>query len=168
MRIQKYIFLFYLLLFYEVCKSQYIDSETVNRLENKHSLTYIDDKGRFIGDKPMEASPIKVVFYTFLLNKPEGKATIEGRIIDPSVIGDSIGVRNYIFLATPIGNKLTKLRIFEPSYSRRLNDPHEDIFPYRNGDFKIEFSFNHNERLYFNGEMTFPVEYNIGKLLVRK
>ncbi len=56
----------------------------------------------------------------------------------------------------------------KPSYRRRTNDSHEDKFPYRNGDFKIEFRFNKNERLYFNGEMSDFVEYNIGKLLTNK
>jgi hypothetical protein len=135
---------------------------------NQNDLPYIDDKGRSIGDKPLEASPIKVVFYSFYLNKSEEKATIKGRIIDPSIMDDSIGIRNYIFLATLVGNKLTKIRTLGPSYGRRSHDSNEVKFPYRDGDSKIEFKFNHSERLYFNGEITFPEEYDIGRLLNTK
>jgi hypothetical protein len=168
MKTQKLIFLFFILLIANICRSQYIDSATLNKLMNQNDLPYLDDKGHSIGDKPMEASPIKVVFYSFYLNKSENKAIINGRIIDPSIIDDSVGIRNYIFLATLVGNKLTKIRTLGPSYGRRSPDFHEDKFPYRDGDFKIEFKFNRNERLFFNGELTFPIEFNIGRLLIQK
>jgi hypothetical protein len=168
MRNRKILFLIILLFFTNYCRSQYIDSASVNKLMNKNTLPYLGKNGRPIGEKPLEASPIRIVFYSFYLNKVLSKAIIKGRIIDPSAINDSVGLSSYIFLATPIGNKLTRLRIFEPSYSRKLNDPHEDKFPYRNGDFKIEFKFNRNERLYFNGELSDFIEYNIGMLLTQK
>jgi hypothetical protein len=134
----------------------------------QNDFLYLDKNGRPVDEKPLEASPIKVVFYSFYLDKTQSKATIKGRIIDPSSLDDTFGLRSYIFLATPVGNKLTRLRIFKPSYSHRTNDSHKDKFPYRNGDFKIEFRFNNNERLYFNGEMSDFVEYDIGKLLTKK
>ncbi len=157
-------------MFTHECRSQYIDNATINKLINQNGLPYLDKNGRPIGEKPLEADPIKIIFYSFYLNKTQSKAIIKARVIDPSSssLGDTFGLRSYIFLATPVGNKLTRLRIFKPSYSRRTNDSHEDKFPYRDGDFIIEFRFNQNERLYFNGEMSDFVEYNIGKLLTKK
>ena len=130
---------------------------------SKH-LPYLEN-GRRMDERPMESWDIKVIFYSFYLNKSANKATIEGRIFAPNNEGDSDGIGNYIFLATPVGNKLTKIRIFKPSYQRKKNDPHEDKFPFRTGDFKLEFKFNDKERLYFNSEFTFPLEFDIGKLL---
>ncbi len=168
MRNQTIISLFIMLLSTNYCKSQYVDSATLNKLINQNSLPYMGENGRPLSEKPLEASSIKVVFYSFYLSKAQSKAIIKGRIIDPSVKEDSIGLRNYIFLATPIGNKLTKIRIFKQSYDRKADDSHENKFPYMKGDFLIEFKFNQNERLYFNSEMSDLVEYDIGKLLNQK
>jgi hypothetical protein len=168
MKIQNIIFLFVFLLFTDECSSQIIDTGSLYKLKNHKSLPYVDNKGNFIDEKPLEAASIKIVFYSFILYKSEKKATIKGRVIQFPSNGDSVGIQNYIFLATPVENKLTKIRTLGPSYDRRLNDSHEDKFPYRNGDFKIEFKFNSNERLYFNGELSEFVEYDIGKLLIKK
>lgn len=148
-----------------VCKSQSIDSLLVNKMKNKEPLRYIGKKGRWISEKPMEAFLPQVVFYSFFLDTVRKELKISGAVLDPGTGVDSDGIVNYIFLATPSKNKLTKIRTLGESYHRSKGDPHPNIFPFRNGDFALEFRFDEKERLYFNGEITFPIEYNVGALL---
>jgi hypothetical protein len=165
MKIFNVVLLLILSLFSQMGKSQNIDSSSIRKIMNVSHLRYTDKDGRLISEKPIEASYARVIFYKFSLNKDKGLAKIAGIIIDPSTIGDSVGIVNYIFVATPVKNKLTKIRPLGSSYHRSANDPHENKFPYRTGDFSIEFKVNEKERLYFNSELTFPVEYNVGELL---
>lgn len=148
-----------------VCKSQNIDSLSISKIKNKEFLRYIDKNGRWISEKPMEAFLPQIAFYSFFLDTARKELRISGVVLDPGTGVDSIGIVNYIFLATPVKNKLTKIRTLGTSYHRSKNDPHGDAFPFRNGDFALEFAFNEKERLYFNGELTFPIEYEVGTLL---
>lgn len=166
MIMKKYILLVVLtaLAFSQLCKSQSLDSTTIDKIKNE-DLPYTDEHGVSLNQRFAESYSVKVVFYSFMLDKVTRRAKIKGRVIEPGDMTDTTGERNYIFLATPKKNKLTRLRSLGTSYARLTSDAHLDKFPFRSGDFDIEFTFNKKERLYFNGEMTFLVEYNIGMLL---
>lgn len=161
---KKSIFLLQMLFLSNICKSQELDSTTINGLINKE-IPYVNKNGKPLTELSLEAYPAKIVFYSFVLNKNKKSLKIKGRVFDPSIIGDTVGTMDYIFLATPKKNKLIKLRDLGLTYERLLNDKHDKVFPYRTGDFRIEFSFKENEILFFNFPLNVPLEYDIGKLL---
>jgi hypothetical protein len=144
---------------------QNIDSSILNKLVKSKSLNYVKKNGDLMSEKKIEASLVRIIFYSFRLNKAKRKISMEGRVIDPSIIGDSVGVDNDIFLATPIGNRLVNIRSLGSSHLLSSKDSLTNKFPFRIGDFKIEFKFTQNDRLYFDSELSFPIEYDIGKLM---
>ena len=129
------------LAFSQICKSQSLDSTTIDKIKND-DLPYTDEHGVLLNHRVMETYIVKVVFYSFVLDKAMRRAKIKGRVIQQGVLNDTTGERNYIFLATPRKNKLTRIRSLGTSYARLTSDAHLEKFPFRPGDFEIEFTFN--------------------------
>jgi hypothetical protein len=148
---------------------QNIDTSRLSKLCNDHYLPYIDKKGKLLGcGYAAECSGMKIIFYEVNLDKTKNRIKIRGKIIEPVIVDDTVGVYSFIFLAQPENNLLHKIRPLTPSYDRLKSDTHEDKFPFQNGDFIIDSEFSSKDRLYFNTPWYRPIEYNIGALISDK
>lgn len=144
--------------------AQEIQLARFNKLSNKIELRYTNEHGDLLGcGYTYECRRMVVVIYNILLDKKNREIKIKGRVLDPT---DSSGAYAAdIFIAQPYGDKLRSLRSLGMSYIRDTNDPKENNYPYRHGDFSIMFKFSSRDRLYIVHPIFKPIEYNIGKLL---
>jgi hypothetical protein len=150
------------------CHSQNIPPARLDEIGTDSSLPYVDKDGHYINDRSLENYGAKVIFYSFTIDRATRTVWMKGRVINPSILGDTVGEPNFISLATPKRNRLTNIRSIGQSFPSSSEQSHPDRFPFRMGDFSVNFRFNKRERLYFDGVMTFLIEYNIAELLKSK
>jgi hypothetical protein len=147
--------------------SQQVDTSFFLRLKNKEYLKYRNGDGQLLGcAMSAECQTMRIVFYSIECDRHLKTITMKGRILD-SRISDSVGVVGInIFLARPRGTKLFKMRgIDNLAHESKSGSSENQVFPKRFGDFLFTATFSEADRLYFEGELFDPVEFDIGKLL---
>ena len=142
-----------------------IDTSYFMGLKNQKDLTYRRN-GELLGCKQsLECRSVTFVFYSIVLDRQSNRLLISGRILDIGLV-DSVGaVGVNIFLAQPENNKLTEFREIGQVAIGDGKRFSKKRFPRRTGDFKISLHFSTGDKLYFEGELYDPVEFDIGQLL---
>ena len=146
-------------------QSQVTEVKNISKVENADALPYKDKKGNYLGcGYTYECRGMSIVFYQVVLNRDLNRIKIKGRVFDPRISDDTIGIYAVnIFLAKPLKSRLSQIRPISSTYIEQ-DDYSKRSFPHRNGDFEIEVSFHHKDRLYFTHGLYWPIEYHLGKL----
>jgi hypothetical protein len=145
--------------------SQQALSFKIKNLRNTTPLKYEDPNGRILSETSIEAREIDVIFYKVSISQKKHTIKIIGRVIEETKSKDTVGIYPDFYLGIPQNDRLTNMRRLHNLYHYKSNKNYQNKFPYRVGDFKLEFVLSKDDRLYFDGTLVIPVEYNIGKLL---
>ena len=162
--------LFFIISSFNFINAQLIDSSNFEkvRVQQEPFFNYKDERGHPVGcSSNLECSAMNIAFYSIMLDKKNRCIKIRGRIYTNTIGKDTIGVEGAtVFVAQPIKKRLKKApKIFTYSYIRTSEDKKQNIFPYRKGDFEINFSLPPKHRLYFADSRHYLIEYDINKLL---
>lgn len=141
-----------------------IDLESkFDSLKNDSRIIYYKEDGSRIGcgDK-LGCMPLNVKIYKVTFDKRNNKFYIKGFVFVGSKSKDTVGVGGVaILIGKPNQNKLTNIQLVGKTKEKK--DP--TIYPYRRGDFEVEFTSGEKNRLYFSHAIYSLVEFNIGKLI---
>lgn len=144
-------------------ESQNLSINKIDALKNGARLIYVNENGDYFGcGIKLECMPFSVKMYSITFDKKSNIFTICGNVFVDGISKDTVTVGGVsILIAKPLRDTLTNVRFIGNTIERKG----KNIYPYRRGDFKIEFIAESNDKLYFSHPIFSLIEYDIGKLV---
>lgn len=156
--------LFMCCLFHFSLQAQGVSNKEFDSLRNPRSVYFVNEKGYHFGcGMNLECMPLKVQMYFVAFDKKSKKIVICGSVYLGDTSKDTVTIGGVsILTAQPMQDTLKEVRVV----GRTVERLGETIFPYRRGDFRIEFVPRQNEKLYFSHPIFTLVEYDFDKLIL--
>jgi len=148
---------------YNSVQAQEISGDKLEALRSMYNVFYVDKNGDQFGcGRNLECFPFKVKIYSMAFDNKSDKLVMYGSVFFDGVSKDTVTVGGVsILIANPIRDTLTEVRLVGST----IETKDHISYPYRRGDFKVEFVAKENDKLYFSHPIYFLVEYDIGKLI---